>query len=152
VTPTLFGPVPRSDTLACDEVFGPVLSVLPFEYEADAVALANATDYGLVAAVWTRDCSRQPRVAKGIRARQVSSQHLWRGRRRRASLRRHEEKWSRSREGFSRAGGIHSREYDRSELRGLIAACRRLSRSRERRRGATPIRKTLPHSWLCVRW
>ena len=55
VTPTLFGPVPRNDTLACDEVFGPVLSVLPFEDEADAVALANATDYGLVAAVWTRD-------------------------------------------------------------------------------------------------
>ncbi len=71
VTPTLFGPVPRGNTLACDEVFGPVLSAMPFEDEADAVALANATDYGLVAAVWTRDGGRQTRVAKGIRAGQV---------------------------------------------------------------------------------
>ena len=71
VTPTLFGPVPRGDALACDEVFGPVLSALPFEDEADAIALANATDYGLVAAVWTRDGGRQSRVAKGIRAGQV---------------------------------------------------------------------------------
>jgi len=71
VTPTLFGPVPRGHRLACDEVFGPVLSVMPFEDEADALALANATDYGLVAGVWTRDGSRQTRVARGIRAGQV---------------------------------------------------------------------------------
>jgi len=71
VTPTLFGPVPRDHRLACDEVFGPVLSVMPFEDEADAVALANATDYGLVAGVWTRDGARQTRVARGIRSGQV---------------------------------------------------------------------------------
>ena len=71
VTPTLFGPVPRGDRLACDEVFGPVLSVMPFEDEADAIRLANATDYGLVAGVWTRDGSRQTRVARGIRSGQV---------------------------------------------------------------------------------
>jgi aldehyde dehydrogenase (NAD+) len=71
VTPTLFGPVPRSNALACDEVFGPVLSVLPFEDEADAIKLANATDYGLVAAVWTRDGGRQTRMAKAIRSGQV---------------------------------------------------------------------------------
>ncbi len=71
VTPTLFGPVPRSNTLARDEVFGPILSVLPFEDEADAVTLANATDYGLVAAVWTRDGGRQTRMAKAIRSGQV---------------------------------------------------------------------------------
>jgi len=71
VRPTLFGAVPRSHPLACDEVFGPVLSALPFEDEADAVALANATDYGLVAGLWTRDGSRQSRVARGIRSGQV---------------------------------------------------------------------------------
>jgi len=71
VTPTLFGPVPRSNTLACDEVFGPVLSCMPFEDEADAIALANATDYGLVAAVWTRDGGRQSRVARRVHAGQV---------------------------------------------------------------------------------
>ena len=70
-TPTLFGPVPRSNSLASDEVFGPVLSAMPFEDEADAIALANATDYGLVAAVWTRDGGRQTRVARGVRSGQV---------------------------------------------------------------------------------
>ncbi len=71
VTPTLFGPVPRANSLASDEVFGPVLSVLPFDDERDAMALANATDYGLVAAVWTRDGGRQTRMAKAIRSGQV---------------------------------------------------------------------------------
>jgi aldehyde dehydrogenase (NAD+) len=70
-TPTLFGPVPRGNSLAREEVFGPVLSVLPFEDEADAIKLANATDFGLVAAVWTRDGGRQTRMAKAIRSGQV---------------------------------------------------------------------------------
>ncbi|MFO1208063.1 MAG: aldehyde dehydrogenase family protein [Amaricoccus sp.] len=71
VAPTLFGPVPRDDALAREEVFGPVLTVLPFEDEADAIALANATDYGLLAAVWTENGGRQQRVAKAVRAGQV---------------------------------------------------------------------------------
>ena len=71
VTPMLFGPVPRSDKLACAEVFGPVLAAMPFEDEADAVALANGTDYGLIAAVWTANGGRQLRMAKRIRAGQV---------------------------------------------------------------------------------
>jgi aldehyde dehydrogenase (NAD+) len=71
VKPALFGPTPRSNVLARDEVFGPVLAVLPFEDEADAVALANATDYGLVAAIWTRDGGRQMRVGKRLRTGQV---------------------------------------------------------------------------------
>jgi len=71
VKPVMFGNVPRDSALACEEVFGPVLSALPFEDEADAVALANATNYGLLAAVWTENGGRQLRVAKSIQAGQV---------------------------------------------------------------------------------
>lgn len=71
VLPTLYGPVSRDNHLACDEVFGPVLAAMPFEDEADAIALANATEYGLVAGVWTRDTSRAVRVARKVRAGQV---------------------------------------------------------------------------------
>ncbi len=71
VAPVLFGPVPRENRLACEEVFGPVLSAIPFEDEADAVRLANSTDYGLVAGIWTRDGGRQMRVAKKMRCGQV---------------------------------------------------------------------------------
>jgi aldehyde dehydrogenase (NAD+) len=71
VKPMLFGSVPRNAALAREEVFGPILSVLPFTDEADAVALANDTDYGLVAAVWTRDGGRQIRMTKKMRAGQV---------------------------------------------------------------------------------
>lgn len=71
VHPTLFGPVPREHCIACEEVFGPVLSVMPFKDEEDAVALANATEFGLVAGVWTRDGGRQMRMAKRLRCGQV---------------------------------------------------------------------------------
>ena len=54
----------------CDEVFGPVLSVMPFDDEKDAIQLANATEYGLVAAVWTTDGARQARLTKAIRSGQ----------------------------------------------------------------------------------
>ncbi len=71
VKPTLFGPVPRDAALAREEVFGPVLAAMPFEDEADAIALANGTDYGLLAAVWTENAGRLQRVAKAVRAGQV---------------------------------------------------------------------------------
>ena len=71
VAPTMFGPVPRGHALACDEVFGPVLSVIPFDDEDDAVRLANATDYGLIAGLWTRDGARQTRVARQMKCGQV---------------------------------------------------------------------------------
>lgn len=71
VAPTMFGPVPSDHELACDEVFGPVLSVIPFKDEEDAVRLANATDFGLLAGIWTRDGSRQTRMAKRMQCGQV---------------------------------------------------------------------------------
>jgi aldehyde dehydrogenase (NAD+) len=71
VKPVLFGPVPRDNALALEEVFGPVLSAMPFDDEADAIALANGTPYGLLAAVWTENGGRQQRVAKAVHAGQV---------------------------------------------------------------------------------
>ena len=71
VAPTMFGPVPRDAELACDEVFGPVLAVIPFTDEEDAIRLANATDFGLLAGIWTRDGARQIRMAKRMHCGQV---------------------------------------------------------------------------------
>ena len=71
VAPVLFGPVPQESELAREEVFGPVLSVIPFEDEAEALRIANGTDYGLVAGVWTSDAKRSMRVARTVRAGQV---------------------------------------------------------------------------------
>jgi aldehyde dehydrogenase (NAD+) len=71
VKPTLFSPVPRDHALAHEEVFGPVLAALPFDDEADAIRLANGTDYGLLAAVWTENAGRLHRVAKAVKAGQV---------------------------------------------------------------------------------
>lgn len=71
VEPMAFGEVPRDHALAMEEVFGPVLCVQAFDDEADALTLANATPYGLVAAVWTADGNRQQRLARGLRCGQV---------------------------------------------------------------------------------
>ena len=69
--PTLLRDVPFDHPLACDEVFGPVLAALPFDDEADAIRLANATDFGLVAGVWTQNGGRQLRMARAVASGQV---------------------------------------------------------------------------------
>jgi len=69
--PTLLRDVPPGHRIAQEEVFGPVLAAMPFADEAEAVALANGTRFGLVAGVWTRDGSRALRVARRMRCGQV---------------------------------------------------------------------------------
>ncbi|MGN6537158.1 MAG: aldehyde dehydrogenase family protein [Mesorhizobium sp.] len=69
--PTLFGAVEPSSTIAQEEVFGPVLTLFAFDGEEEAVRLANGTEYGLVAGIWTKDGARQHRLAKRVRSGQV---------------------------------------------------------------------------------
>ena len=68
VEPTVFADVKTSARIAQEEIFGPVLTVIPFEDEAEAVRIANHTPYGLAGAVWSRDVFRGIRVLKQIRA------------------------------------------------------------------------------------
>lgn len=69
--PTVLTPA-REDRTAREEIFGPVVAVLPFEDEADAIALANDSDYGLSGSIWTRDVSRAVRVSRAVEAGNLS--------------------------------------------------------------------------------
>ncbi|MGA6168026.1 aldehyde dehydrogenase family protein [Amycolatopsis magusensis] len=71
VRPTVFADVTPEMTIAQEEIFGPVLSVLTYETEDEAVAIANNTPYGLAAAVWAGDAEHATAVARRIRAGQV---------------------------------------------------------------------------------
>lgn len=68
VSPTILNGLPNSARAAQEEIFGPVVTAIPFEDEAEAIALANATEFGLAGAVWTVDVGRAHRMAEAVRA------------------------------------------------------------------------------------
>jgi betaine-aldehyde dehydrogenase len=74
--PTIFYDVENSSRIAREEIFGPVASVIPFDSENDAIRIANDTQYGLAAAVWTRDIYKAFRVVKSLRAGIVWVNHM----------------------------------------------------------------------------
>ena len=71
VRPTVFGKVNNSMTIAQEEIFGPVLAIIPYKDEEDAIRIANDSPYGLAGAVWSKDDAHAQRVARRIRAGQV---------------------------------------------------------------------------------
>lgn len=68
VEPTIFANVNNNMTIAREEIFGPVASVIPFEDEEEAISIANDTPFGLAGAVWTRDIFKAFRVVRSVRA------------------------------------------------------------------------------------
>jgi aldehyde dehydrogenase (NAD+) len=72
VKPTIFSNVNNSMTIAREEIFGPVLCILPYETEEEAIRIANDTPYGLAAYIWSGDLARANRVGSRIRAGRVT--------------------------------------------------------------------------------
>jgi gamma-glutamyl-gamma-aminobutyraldehyde dehydrogenase len=72
VEPTIFDGVQNTMTIARDEIFGPVISTIPFDTEDEAIALANDTSYGLAASLWTKDIDAAMRMARSVKAGTVS--------------------------------------------------------------------------------
>jgi acyl-CoA reductase-like NAD-dependent aldehyde dehydrogenase len=70
--PTVLAPTDRADRVLHDEIFGPVVAVVAFDDEADAIALANDSEFGLSGSIWTRDVGKAIRVSRGIEAGNLS--------------------------------------------------------------------------------
>ncbi|HKG18406.1 MAG TPA: aldehyde dehydrogenase family protein, partial [Candidatus Limnocylindrales bacterium] len=70
--PTVFDGVSNDMRIAREEIFGPVVSVIPFDTEEEALRLANATPYGLSGSVWSRDIGKALRTARGLQAGVIS--------------------------------------------------------------------------------
>lgn len=70
--PTVLAPVRHDDRAFTEEIFGPVVAVVPFRDEEDALRIANATEYGLSGSIWTRDLGRALRVSRGVDAGNLS--------------------------------------------------------------------------------
>ena len=68
IEPTIWTGLPESARCVREEIFGPVCHIQPFDEEDEVVAMANDTDYGLAAAIWTQDVSRAHRVARRVEA------------------------------------------------------------------------------------
>jgi gamma-glutamyl-gamma-aminobutyraldehyde dehydrogenase len=70
--PTVLDDVPPDSVVATEEIFGPIVAVIPFDTEEQAIALANATSYGLAASLWTDDIDAAHRISRLLKAGTVS--------------------------------------------------------------------------------
>src|SRR5208282_4213339 len=75
VEPTVFADVDNSQTIAREEIFGPVLSVIPYDGDEEAIAIANDSDYGLGGSVWTSDPERGTGVATRVETGSIGVNH-----------------------------------------------------------------------------